>query len=182
VVGRCRDQDYPDTGAVWIYDVASGAELGSYKLPSFFPVEDHCTMHNYNVVPAVECDILVSAALQGGTTVADVTNPASPVEIGFYEANSPLVAGGLNVDASTWSSHWHNGFVYGNDINRGFDVFALNHPAVAGAATLNRDNPQTQERLFPVGLQAGSQKAGRPPHGGRPVAVSVCSEPTLGRP
>jgi hypothetical protein len=141
VIGRCRPQDYPDTGAVWIYDVASGAELGNYKLPRFFGEEDHCTMHNFNFVPGVERDILVSAAYHGGTTVADVTDPANPVEIGFYEAHDP--------HALTWSSYWHNGFIYANDIVRGFDVFSLDHPSVVGAALLDRDNPQTQERLFP---------------------------------
>lgn len=149
VVGRCREEDYPETGAIWIYDVASGDELGSFKIPRFFPVEDHCTMHNYNFVPGVDRDILVSAAYHGGTTVADVTNPASPVELGFYEANSPVVPGGPNVHTSAWSSYWHNGFIYANDINRGFDVFSLADSSVAGAATLFRNNPQTQERLFP---------------------------------
>jgi hypothetical protein len=142
VIGRCREQDYPNTGAVWIYDVASGDELGNYKLPRFFPEEDHCTMHNFNFVPGVERDILVSAAYHGGTTVADVTDPANPVEIGFYEAVGPP-------HASTWSSYWHNGFIYANDIARGFDVFSLAHQSVAGAATLDRNNPQTQEVLFP---------------------------------
>jgi hypothetical protein len=36
----------------------------------------------------------------------------------------------------------------GDDSERGFDVFALDHPAVRGAAVLQRNNPQTQERLF----------------------------------
>jgi hypothetical protein len=97
-------------------------------------------MHNYNFVPGVDRDILVSAAYHGGTTVADVTDPANPVEIGFYEAASP--------HALTWSSYWHNGFIYANDIARGFDVFKLTHPAVRAAAKLFRDNPQTQEVLF----------------------------------
>jgi hypothetical protein len=141
VLGRCREQDYPDTGAVWIYDVATGNQLGNYKLPRFFGEEDHCTMHNYNFVPGVDRDILVSAAYHGGTTVADLTDPANTFEIGFYEAHDP--------HALTWSSYWHNGFIYANDIDRGFDVFSLSHPSVAGAATLDRDNPQTQERLFP---------------------------------
>jgi hypothetical protein len=141
VLGRCRAEDYPNTGAIWIYDVASGDELGNYKLPRFFGEEDHCTMHNYNFVPGVERDILVSAAYHGGTTVADVTDPANPVEIGFYEADDP--------HASTWSSYWHNGFIYANDSARGLDVFELDHPSVAGAATQFRANPQTQERLFP---------------------------------
>ena len=97
-------------------------------------------MHIYNFVPGIDCDILVSAAYHGGTTVADVTDPANPVEIGYYEAASP--------HALTWSLYWHNGFIYANDIDRG-STCSLDHPAVAGAATLDRDNPQTKERLFP---------------------------------
>jgi hypothetical protein len=139
-LGRCREEDFPDTGAIWIYDVRTGAELGNYKLPRFFGEDDHCTMHNYNFVPGIDRDIIVSAAYHGGTTVADVSDPANPVEIGWYEAMGP--------HATTWSSYWHNGFVYANDIERGFDVFSIDHRSLRGAANLKRDNPQTQERLF----------------------------------
>jgi hypothetical protein len=142
-LGRCREQDYPDTGAIWIYDVSTGAELGNYKLPRFFGEEDHCTMHNYNFVPGINRDVLVSAAYHGGTTVADVTDPADPEEIAWYEAMSP--------HALTWSSYWHNGFVYANDIDRGFDVFSVADRRLRGAAHLKRNNPQTQERLFTRG-------------------------------
>jgi hypothetical protein len=121
--------------------VGTGAELGNYKIPRFFGEDDHCTMHNYNFVPGIDRDILVSAAYHGGTTVADVTDPADPVELGFYEARNP--------HATTWSSYWHNGFVYANDIERGLDVFSVDDPALQGAAELKRDNPQTQMRLFP---------------------------------
>jgi hypothetical protein len=136
---RCRAEDPSTTGAVWVYDVASGAELGHYKLPR--AETGVCTMHNFNFVPGVERDILVSAAYTGGTTVADLTDPANPVEIGFYRPGDPIAA-------NTWSSYWHNGDIYANDINRGLDVFSLDHQSVAGAARLFRDNPQTQERLF----------------------------------
>jgi len=63
---------------------------------------------------------------------------------------SPRRAGsGAQAREGRRSSYWHNGFIYANDISRGFDVFALDHPAVEGAALLDRDNPQTQERLYP---------------------------------
>lgn len=136
---RCRAGDSRESGAVWIYDVASGAPLGSWKVPR--DESGTCTMHNFNFVPGVEGDILVASAYTAGTTVADVTDPANPVEIGFYKAGDPVAA-------VTWSSYWHNGYVYANDITRGLDVFALDHPAVDDAAELGRDNPQTQERLF----------------------------------
>jgi hypothetical protein len=98
-------------------------------------------MHNFNFVPGIERDILVSSAYTGGTTVADLTDPTNPVEIAFYQAAGPPAA-------NTWSSYWHNGFVYGNDIGRGLDVFAVDHPALDGAAALERDNPQTQTQVF----------------------------------
>lgn len=72
----------------------------------------------------------------------DHRHPPNPVEIGYYKAGDPIAA-------NTWSTYWHNGFVYANDITRGFDVFSLAHPAVAGAVLLERDNPQTEERLVP---------------------------------
>jgi hypothetical protein len=37
--------------------VATGAQLGNYKLPRFFGEDDHSTTHNYNFVPGVDCDI-----------------------------------------------------------------------------------------------------------------------------
>jgi hypothetical protein len=136
---RCRAGDSRESGAVWMYDVGTGDELGSYKLPR--AETGVCTMHNFNFVPGADRDILVSAAYTGGTTVADLTDPASPVEIAFYRAGDPIAA-------NTWSSYWHNGFVYTNDISRGVDIFSVDHPSLAGAADLFRDNPQTQERLF----------------------------------
>ncbi|MBC6450148.1 LVIVD repeat-containing protein [Actinokineospora xionganensis] len=139
-IARCRAEDPPTTGAVWTYDVATAAVLGHYKIPR--AETGVCTMHNFNYVPGIDRDILVSSAYTGGTTVADLTDPANPVELGFYRPGDPIAA-------NTWSSYWHNGFIYGNDINRGVDIFAIDHPAVAGAALLARDNPQTQERLFP---------------------------------
>jgi hypothetical protein len=140
VVPRCRAQDPSTVGAVWTYDVATGAELGHYKQPR--AETGICTMHNFNYVPGVDRDILVSSAYTAGTTVADNTDPGNPVELGFYKAGDPIAA-------NTWSTYWHNGFVYANDIVRGFDVFSFAHPAIAGAALLSRDNPQSQERLFP---------------------------------
>jgi hypothetical protein len=139
VLPRCRAEDPSTVGALWTYDVRTGRELGHYKLPR--AETGVCTMHNFNYVPGVKRDILVSAAYTGGTTVADNTNPAKPVEIAYYKAGDPIAA-------NTWSTYWHNGFAYANDIVRGFDVFRIAHPAVAGAARLFRDNPQTQERLF----------------------------------
>ena len=136
---RCRPEDASTRGAVTVFDVDSGAKLGHYKIPRF--ETGICTMHNFNFVPGIERDILVSSAYTGGTTVADLTDPANPVEIGFYKVAGPPAS-------NAWSSYWHNGFVYANDIVRGLDVFSVAHSSLTGAANLDRDNPQTQTRLF----------------------------------
>ena len=140
-LGRCREQDYPDTGAIWIYDVATGEQLGNYELPRFFSEEDHCTVHNYNFVPGVDRDIIVSAALSRRHDRGGRDRSRQPGGDRLLRGNEPARRHLVVV--------WHNGFIYANDIDRGFDVFSLDHPSVAGAATLDRDNPQTQERLFP---------------------------------
>jgi hypothetical protein len=62
------------------------------------------------------------------------------VEIAFYQAAGPPAA-------NAWSSYWHNGFIYANDIVRGLDVYSVDHPSLDGATNLDRDNPQTQTDL-----------------------------------
>lgn len=48
-----------------------------------------------------------------------------------------------------WSSYWYNGAIYESDITTGLNVFTLDDEAVAGAQTLDRLNPQTQEFTIP---------------------------------
>ena len=53
----------------------------------------------------------------------------------------PLVIGG------SWSAYWYNGFIYSNDISKGFDVLELSDKAVAGAggSKVRTLNVQSQE-------------------------------------
>ena len=53
-----------------------------------------------------------------------------------------LVVGG------NWSTYWYNGYIYSNEIQRGFDVFELRDRRVAGAKLNEVDelNAQIQER------------------------------------
>ena len=134
---RCADPD-DDQGRIWFLDTATGAELGSYKIPR---AEDGtCTMHNFNFLPLTKGrKVLVSSAYTGGTTVVDVDKllagaGEADAEVGFYRPSG----------GSTWSSYWYNGFVYGNDILRGLDIFLLSDDARAGARKLPYLNPQTQ--------------------------------------
>jgi hypothetical protein len=138
---RCVDPN-DDQGRIWFVDVETGAELGSYKIPR--SEEDTCTMHNFNFLPLGNGRmVLVSSAYTAGTTVVDVDEllagaSEADAEVGFYRPSG----------GRTWSSYWYNGFVYGNDMLRGLDVFLLSDKARAGARTLPYLNPQTQESVI----------------------------------
>jgi hypothetical protein len=132
---RCLDPN-DDQGRIWFVDTASGAELGSYKIPRSEP--GICTMHNFNFIPLRDRNVLVSSAYTGGTTVVDVDAllagaSEADAEVGFYKPHG----------GNAWSSYWYNGHIYAND-NRGVDTFLLSDQARAGARKLPYLNPQTQ--------------------------------------
>lgn len=137
---RCTNPN-DNQGRVWFLDAATGAFLANYKIPRSEPAV--CTMHNFNFVPVRGRYVLVSSAYTGGTTVVDVNNliagaDETSSEIGFYKPSG----------ANTWSSYWYNGFIYGNDILRGLDIFLLLDPLTTRARRLPLLNPQTQESLI----------------------------------
>ncbi|WP_129668032.1 LVIVD repeat-containing protein [Phytoactinopolyspora endophytica] len=138
---RCVDPA-DDQGRVWFLDVETGEELANYKPPR--SIEGVCTMHNFNFIPLKSgAKVLVSAAYEGGTTVVDVDaliagSSESDAEVGFY----------IPSGADTWSSYWHNGFIFTNDVERGVDVMLLSDKARAGAVKLGLNNPQTQESVI----------------------------------
>jgi hypothetical protein len=145
-VPGCADGGAVPVGALWFYDVADPANptlQGFFKIPRQ-ETGQFCTAHNYNVVPlASDRDILVAGWVDGGTTVIDFSDPVNPEEIGFYTPKEP-------VPGSSWSSYWYNGFIYANNEgDRGIDVFAIDHAALAPSdqLLLPRLNPQTQEPL-----------------------------------
>jgi len=85
--------------------------------------------------------------------VIDFTDSANPQEIGYFDrgpvSSSTLVLGGL------WSSYYFNGFVYGSEIARGLDVWALtptehlsqNEIDAAAEVELERLTPQHQPQF-----------------------------------
>ena len=146
---RCRASDPSTVGAAWIYDLAaldntdgSSVEppISHYKIPRIQGDAANCTMHNFNFIPVRDRYVLVSSNYAGGTSVADLTDPANPVEIAHLDPHG----------ANTWSSYWHNGLIFANDSGRGVDVIRLSDSARAGARRMPYQNPQTQESLIPT--------------------------------
>jgi hypothetical protein len=131
-------------GAIWFFDVTDPANpvlKGSFSLPR--PRVIACTAHNFNVIPGIERDVLVSGFYRGGVAVVDFTDPSAPFEVahGYLFGTDE----GADGESDVWSAYWYDGAIYANDGTRGFDVFRLTDPEVAGAASLSRMNAQTQE-------------------------------------
>jgi hypothetical protein len=162
---RCRVTDQPEWGADALFDIVDGKmEFASYyKMPAVQTVNENCVAHNSSLIPVPNRDIYVQAWYQGGVSVVDFTDTANPVEIAFFDRgpiNSPfpipdptnpnrINLGGL------WSTYWYNGYVYGTEIARGFDTFALlasdhlsaNEIEAASEVQLDQFNSQLMSEL-----------------------------------
>ncbi|WP_123379972.1 hypothetical protein [Pseudokineococcus lusitanus] len=141
----------PTRGANGIYDVVDGElQFASYyKIPRHNAATENCVAHNGSLIPVPGRDVMVQAWYQGGVSVFDFTDSANPREIAWFDrgplSTSQLVLGG------SWSAYWHDGYVYSNDIQQGFDVFSLRGTAFTEArkVELGEHNPQTQQ-TYPV--------------------------------
>ncbi|NDY95100.1 DUF305 domain-containing protein [Wenzhouxiangella sp. C33] len=150
---RCRASDPSNWGANAIYDIVDGRlEFRSYyKLPAPQTEQENCVAHNGSLIPVPGRDIMVQSWYQGGISVFDFTDSANPVEIAFFD-RGPIDAEAL-VTGGYWSSYWHRGRIFGTEIVRGLDVFALrpsefmSESEIAAAALPFGDevfNPQQQ--------------------------------------
>ena len=145
-------------GAAWFYkaDNPGAGPLGYFPQKRFQTPQGDliCTTHNYNALPMEDRYVLTSAFYEAGTGIVDFSEVAnrqpSPVpqpvgeEIAYFD---PENADGKG-QGNTWSSYWYKDYVYGNDINRGVDVFRYTGNQISGARALHHLNPQTQEDLI----------------------------------
>ncbi|MEV7967860.1 hypothetical protein AB0O34_17995 [Sphaerisporangium sp. NPDC088356] len=122
---RCRTTDQPSWGANAIFDIVDRKMTfrSYYKLPVPQTLQENCVAHNGSLVPVPGRDIMVQAWYQGGLSAFDFTDSANPREIAFFD-RGPINAASL-VTGGFWSGYYYNGNVYGSEIARGFDTFAL---------------------------------------------------------
>jgi hypothetical protein len=131
ISGHCNDGT--GSGQLWFHDRSSGALQSSFQIPRD-QGGAYCSAHLFNNIPTDSGDFLVSSWYAGGVTVVDFNDRSAPTEIAYYD-----IPGN-----SVWSAYWYNGFIYGNDIPRGFDIYLLSDRVRAGARRVGALNPQTQ--------------------------------------
>lgn len=153
---RCRAFDRADWGANAIYDIVDG-ELQArshYKLPAPQSDKENCVAHNGSIIPVPGRDIFVQAWYQGGVSVIDFTDSENPVEIAYFD-RGPIDAEQL-VLAGYWSAYWYDGRIYGTEIARGLDVFALEpseyltEDEIAAASLARQGGAFNPQQQFPV--------------------------------
>lgn len=157
---RCRASDPKTWGADAIYDIIDGKLVfrSYFKIPAPQSDKENCVAHNGSVVPVPGRDIFVQSWYQGGISLVDFTDSANPVEIAYFD-RGPINAQHM-VLGGYWSSYWYKGRIYGTEIVRGLDVFALapsplmTEAEIAAAALADQGdvfNPQDQ---YPVSWPA----------------------------
>ena len=143
---QCQATSSEVNRTLYFMDAATGAQLGTLVQPRPQGSTENCTWHNFNVVPTNRAHVAVVGSYQMGITVIDFTDPTKPQQIAFADP-APLSPTSLIVGGD-WSTYWHNGKIYESDIRRGLMIWDLDDRRVAGAKTLARSNPQTQEQAF----------------------------------
>ncbi len=115
---RCRATDKKEWGGNAIFTLENGQLKfqSYYKMPAPQANDEICTAHNGSLIPVPGRDIMVQAFYMGGATIFDWTDPANPIEIGFYDRGP---GGGY------WSTYWYNGNIISSDEARGLDVHEL---------------------------------------------------------
>ncbi|GAA2642328.1 LVIVD repeat-containing protein [Nonomuraea recticatena] len=145
---RCTAAEGPTRGADAILDIV-GKKLvfkSYYKISRIQTNTENCVAHNGSLIPVKGRDIMVQAWYQGGLSVWDFTDSANPQEIAFFDrgpiSDTQLRLGGY------WSAYYYNGYIFGSEIFRGFDVFRVDDRRVnqARGVKFDRLNVQTQSR------------------------------------
>ena len=153
---RCRTYDPLTWGADAIYDIFDGKLVfrSHFKMPAPQGETENCVAHNGSIIPVPGRDIFVQAWYQGGLSIIDFTDSANPIEIAYFDRgpidDTDLVTGGY------WSTYWYQGRIYGTEIIRGIDVFALTPSEhlsaneIAAAETANQGELFNPQQQFPV--------------------------------
>jgi hypothetical protein len=141
---RCQETDRPQWGANAIFDVVDGDDgpelrfVQYYKLPAPQTASENCVAHNGTLVPVPGRDVMVQAWYQGGVSLWDFTDSASPYEIGYFDRGPTRTDGPSANLGGFWSAYWYDGNIYGSEIVRGFDTFELSPTEFLSAAEIDR--------------------------------------------
>ncbi len=122
---KCRASDPMEWGANATFIIEDGDMIfqAYYKMPAPQSSLENCVAHNGSLIPIPGRDIMIQGWYQGGISLIDWTDPASPVEIGFHDRGPS--DGTRQGSGGSWSVYWYNGVIVNSEISRGLDIFEL---------------------------------------------------------
>lgn len=146
----CNAEIGPHRGANGIYEIKGRGDKRKLVFKSYYKIDRHqaptenCVAHNGSLIPVPGRDIMVQAWYQGGVSIWDFTNSSKPKEIGYFE-RGPLSTT-EKLTGGAWSAYYYNGFIYSNDMAKGFDVLKIDDRRTdpAKRVRLHELNTQTQ--------------------------------------
>ncbi|MFF3372473.1 LVIVD repeat-containing protein [Streptomyces sp. NPDC002680] len=150
----CNAAIGPNRGADGIYDIVGKGDKRKLVFKSYFKIPRYqadtevCVAHNGSLIPVKGKDIMVQAWYQGGVSVWDFTDSSKPKEIAYFE-RGPITTDRVTT-AGPWSAYYYNGYIYSNDIAKGFDVLKLSDRRTdpAKKVRVSELNVQTQPDYF----------------------------------
>ena len=145
-INTCSPAYGADRGAdaVWLIQPEGLVKAGTYKLPREQSDLEKCVAHSGGLVPVPGRFIIAQAWLEGGVSVVDLTDPAAPVELAWFDR--PSYGYSMDYTAGVWAVYPYRGYLYASDMYEGLDVLRLTDPIFADAARYDDAslNPQTQ--------------------------------------
>ncbi|MDR5699971.1 LVIVD repeat-containing protein [Agromyces aerolatus] len=145
-INTCSPAFGGDRGADAIWSLTDGVlEHRSYfKIPRPQSDLEKCVAHSGGLIPVPGRFIVAQAWLEGGVSVIDLTDPAAPTELTYFDR--PSYGYSMDFTAGIWSVYFYNGHLFASDMYDGLEVLRLTDPLFADAAryTAGDLNPQTQ--------------------------------------
>ena len=94
-------------------DLTQAEELSEWFIPAVTPAPV-CSVHVFSS----QGDLVFLGSYNAGLQVVDYSNPAAPVQAGYYIAPG----------TTAWGALYHQGYIYVGDMARGLDVYELDDP------------------------------------------------------
>jgi LVIVD repeat len=164
---ECAFDDHPAKPTVFALNADTGSLKGTWTLPR--PQEttsatSNCTVHNLNVLPLANKNVLAHSFYTAGASIIDFTNPQAPKEVAFIDqiltpGGGPVIPSG----AGCWSAYWYNGTIFCNELSWGLHLFDVDLPFWDDTMTLPAHNAQTVTNFIRcrVSFTGGPVRAGQ---------------------
>ncbi|HSL12122.1 MAG TPA: hypothetical protein VLA82_12475, partial [Actinomycetota bacterium] len=127
---ECAFDDHPAKPSVFALNADTGSLEGTWTLPrpqETTSSQSNCTVHNLNVLPLANKNVLAHSFYTAGASLIDFTNPQAPREVAFIDQIlTPGGGGVITSGAGCWSAYWYNGTIFCNELSWGLHLFGIN--------------------------------------------------------